>query len=190
VVYARTHCAPVLQDVDTDKIVKFYTELRRESTKSGGIVVAVRHLESLIRIAEASARMQLRSYVRNDDIDLAISTMLSSFIASQKHTVAQSIQRKFARYLNLRADVDELLFFILNRLFATAAEEERELRRARGVTDDLAAPLEIKISCADFEDRAREHNVYDVAPFYRSTLFATHGFERNEAANLITRSDR
>lgn len=56
IVYARTHCSPVLQDVDTDKIVKFYTELRRESHKSGGLVVAVRHLESLIRIAEVRVR--------------------------------------------------------------------------------------------------------------------------------------
>jgi DNA replication licensing factor MCM2 len=53
--------------------------------------------------------------VRDDDIDLAISVMLRSFISSQKHTVSASMERKFARYLNLRRDVDELLVFILNR---------------------------------------------------------------------------
>lgn len=140
IVYARTNCRPVLQDVDVDKVAKFYIDLRRESSRSGGIVVAVRHLESIIRLAEvrrrarwtrggreervftcatprlqAAARMQLRSFVRDDDIDLAISVMLRSFISSQKSTVAQAMERKFSRYLNLRRDVDELLLFVLNR---------------------------------------------------------------------------
>lgn len=57
------------------------------------------------------------------------------------------------------------------------------------MTDDLVPPPDISISCADFEDRAREHNVYDVAPFYKSTLFSTHGFERDEAQNVISRRD-
>lgn len=37
-----------------------YAELRRESIHAGGIPIAVRHIESIIRMAEAHARMHLR----------------------------------------------------------------------------------------------------------------------------------
>ena len=38
-----------------------YAELRRESIHAGGIPVAVRHIESIIHMSEAHARMHLRS---------------------------------------------------------------------------------------------------------------------------------
>ena len=37
-----------------------YAEIRRESVGAGGIPVAIRHIESIIRMAEAHARMHLR----------------------------------------------------------------------------------------------------------------------------------
>ena len=37
-----------------------------------GMPIAVRHLESMIRISEAHARMHLREYVSADDVDMAI----------------------------------------------------------------------------------------------------------------------
>ena len=49
-----------------------YAELRRESAISHGMPIAVRHLESMIRMAEAHAAMHLREYVNDDDIDMAI----------------------------------------------------------------------------------------------------------------------
>ncbi|KAJ1621501.1 MCM-domain-containing protein [Pavlovales sp. CCMP2436] len=178
IVYARHHCKPVLQDVDTDKLVKFYTDLRRESAKSGGIVVAVRHLESLIRLAEATARTQLRSHVRDDDIDLAISVMLRSFINSQKHTIAQAMERKFARYLNLRRDVDELLVFILNRLFNEHLEGQRNTRLQQGIPEEDIESIDIEVPVTQFEDKAREHNCYELGDFYTSHAFAAHGYQR------------
>jgi DNA replication licensing factor MCM2 len=46
----------------------------------GGIPIAVRHIESVLRMAEATAKMHLRDYVRTDDIDQAIEMMLDSFL--------------------------------------------------------------------------------------------------------------
>ena len=37
-----------------------YAELRRASIHAGGIPVAIRHIESIIRMTEAHARMHLR----------------------------------------------------------------------------------------------------------------------------------
>lgn len=39
---------------------------------TGGVPIAVRHIESIMRMAEASARMNLRDHVREDDVDMAI----------------------------------------------------------------------------------------------------------------------
>lgn len=50
--FARQHCHPKITSIDRDKIIKFYTELRAESQISGGMIIAVRHIESIIRSAE------------------------------------------------------------------------------------------------------------------------------------------
>ena len=54
--------------------------MRKESEVSGGINIAVRHIESIIRMAEAHAKMHLRENVRDEDVDVSISVMLDSFI--------------------------------------------------------------------------------------------------------------
>lgn len=46
----------------------------------GGIPIAVRHIESVLRMAESFAKMHLRDYVRSDDIDAAIEMLLDSFL--------------------------------------------------------------------------------------------------------------
>lgn len=60
--------------------VQVYTELRREAGMTHAMPVAVRHLESMIRMSEAHARMHLRDKVEPQDIDIAIRLMLESFI--------------------------------------------------------------------------------------------------------------
>jgi len=54
--------------------------LRKESEICGGINIAIRHLESIIRMAEAHARMHLRNIVTDYDISVAIRVMLESFL--------------------------------------------------------------------------------------------------------------
>ncbi len=49
-----------------------YTELRKAASQSHGMPIAVRHLESLIRMSEAHAKMHLREYVSDEDINAAI----------------------------------------------------------------------------------------------------------------------
>lgn len=38
----------------------------------GGVQVSVRHIEAIIRMSEAHARMHLREYALNEDLDVAI----------------------------------------------------------------------------------------------------------------------
>jgi DNA replication licensing factor MCM2 len=78
--YARKYVHPKLNEIDKDKVTQFYADIRRESTIVGGIPIAVRHIESVLRMSEAHAKMHLRDYVRSDDIDQAIEMLLDSFL--------------------------------------------------------------------------------------------------------------
>lgn len=67
-------------------------------------------------MAEAHAKMHLREIVRDDDVDIAISVMLESFIQSQKFSISRMIKKKFASYITYREDSNSLLYHILGKL--------------------------------------------------------------------------
>lgn len=77
--------------------MQVYAELRREAGMTHAMPVAVRHLESMIRMSEAHARMHLRDKVDPSDIDVAIRLMLESFVQVRiaahtcMHTLIQQI---------------------------------------------------------------------------------------------------
>ncbi|EOD41127.1 hypothetical protein EMIHUDRAFT_62542, partial [Emiliania huxleyi CCMP1516] len=106
IMYARQKVRPVLQDIDQGKITQVYTELRREAA-GGGLTIAVRHIESIIRMAEASARMHLRNAVNNDDVNLAISVLLRSVIDSQKYALKNAMEAKFKKYMVASTDTNQ-----------------------------------------------------------------------------------
>jgi DNA replication licensing factor MCM2 len=115
-VYARNHCRPTLQGIDVEKLEKLYAELRQESMTGASIPITVRYLESIIRMAEAFARMHLRDVVRQDDIDHAISVTISSFISAQKQTVQQSLRKVFEKYIVRQKDHFELLNHVISEI--------------------------------------------------------------------------
>lgn len=82
IMYAKRYVHPKLHDIDKEKVAQFYADIRKESNTVGGIPIAVRHIESVLRMAEAHAKMNLREHVRTDDIDMAIEMLLESFLQS------------------------------------------------------------------------------------------------------------
>merc|ERR1712240_276658 len=116
IMYARQKYHPKLHQMDQEKVAKMYSELRRESMATGSIPITVRHIESMIRMAEAHARMHLREYVHEDDVNMAIRVMLESFIDTQKFSVMRNMKKTFARYLSFKKDNNELLLFVLKQL--------------------------------------------------------------------------
>ena len=81
-------------------MARLYAELRRESTVSDGIPIAVRHVESIMRMAESHARMGLKDQVDETDLNMAIRVMLESFIQAQRFSVMRSLRRQFSKYLD------------------------------------------------------------------------------------------
>lgn len=127
ILYARS-LKPVLHQVDTDKVSSLYGDLRRESLNSGGVPIAVRHMESIIRMAEAYARIHLRENVNHDDIDMAIRVALESFIQAQKHSVMRSLRRSFQKYIIYKKDTNDLLLYLLQEL----VKDSRHYSRVHG----------------------------------------------------------
>ncbi len=54
----------------------------------------------MIRMAEAHAKLHLREYVIDDDVNMAIRVMLESFIDTQKYSVMRTM-RKVSRFFFL-----------------------------------------------------------------------------------------
>lgn len=173
IMFSRERVHPRIAQIDQDRIASLYSELRAQSQITGAIPITVRHLESIIRMAEASARMHLRDWVREQDVNLAIRVMVESFIQAQKFGVARPLRRKFARYITYARDSEELLYQVLSDI---VHEELRSYYYSRGNDQDQELPATIEVSAEDFEERAKDLQVYDLSEFYECTLFRTNGF--------------
>lgn len=98
--YARERVSPRIEVFDSERISSLYSTLRKESASARGIPITVRHVESMVRIAEASAKMHLREVVTQKDIDTAVEVVLDSFCSTQKTVVRNQLQWKFRKYLS------------------------------------------------------------------------------------------
>merc|ERR1711881_423051 len=177
ILYARERVHPKLHDMDQDKVAKMYSELRRESMATGSVPITVRHIESMIRIAESHAKMHLREFVRDDDVNMAIRVMLESFIDTQKFSVMKTMKRKFQRYLAFKRDNNELLLFVLKQM---AQETATYMRNRYGTEQEV-----IEVTENDLLDRARAINIQNLQPFFNSQLFQSNNFRHDAQRKLI-----
>jgi DNA replication licensing factor MCM2 len=172
IMYARTTCKPILHNVDLEKIASLYADLRKQSASSGGVPIAVRHIESVMRMAEASAKMHLRDHVRADDVDRAIRVMLGSFLQAQKVAVQRQLERGFRKYVNFGADTGMLLMHRLKQL----VRDKEHMSRAK----NQPVTRETVLTRTEFEKNARELGVYNCEPFYSSSMFKNLNFAVSE----------
>uniref|UniRef100_A0AAA9RUK3 DNA replication licensing factor MCM2 n=1 Tax=Bos taurus TaxID=9913 RepID=A0AAA9RUK3_BOVIN len=177
IIYAKEKVHPKLNQMDQDKVAKMYSDLRKESMATGSIPITVRHIESMIRMAEAHARMHLRDYVMEDDVNMAIRVMLESFVDTQKFSVMRGMRKTFARYLSFRRDNNELLLFILKQL---VAEQVTYQRNRFGAQQDT-----IEVPEKDLVDKARQINIHNLSAFYDSELFRMHKFTHDLKRKVI-----
>lgn len=186
--YARTHVHPVLRGnaFDQEKVASLYVALRRESAASGGVPIAVRHIESIMRMAEAHAKMHLREYVRDDDMDAAIRMMLGSFIDAQKFSVRRALKRSFAKFITSGEDRAHLLLFILQDLFRKEQLYQVIRQRQRNLPESEIERLDVPLD--ELESRARERRIYDVSEFCQSTTFREAGYVLDSQRGIISRA--
>lgn len=154
--------------MDQDKIAQMYSQLRQESLATGSLPITVRHIESVIRMSEAHARMHLRDTVQDVDVNMAIRMMLESFISAQKFSVMKKMQVTFQKYLSFQKDSSELLFFILRQL---TLDQLAFIRIKNG-----PKATHVEIMEKDLIERAKQINIHGLGKFYDSEIFKNNGF--------------
>jgi len=185
--YARANVRPVLRNTfDQEKVASLYVALRRESQASGGVPIAVRHVESIMRMAEAHAKMHLREYVREDDVDASIKMMLGSFIDAQKFSVRRALRRSFAKYITSSDDRAHLLLHILQDMFRKEQLYQVIRLRQKNQSEEQLERLELNLD--EFASRARERRIYDVSEFCKSEVFIENGYAFDQRRSIISRS--
>ncbi|KAG5683240.1 hypothetical protein PVAND_012533 [Polypedilum vanderplanki] len=177
IVYAKENVRPKLSNMDQDKIAKMYSQLRQESLATGSLPITVRHIESVIRMAEAHARMHLRDTVQDVDVNMAIRMMLESFIAAQKFSVMKKMQVTFQRYLTFQKDYSELLFFILRQL---TLDQLAYIRYKQG-----PSATHVEILEKDLLERAKQIDIHNLSKFYESEIFKNNGFSYDSKRKTI-----
>eukprot|EP01018_Ginkgo_biloba_P017870 Gb_10893 [translate_table: standard] len=179
VTYAKLNVFPKLHDADLEKLTHVYADLRRESTHGQGVPIAVRHIESMIRMSEAHARMHLRNYVAEEDVDMAIRVLLDSFISTQKYGVQKALQKSFKKYITYKKDYNELLLHLLRGLVKDI------LRFEELMTGTRPHLTQVEVKVEDLRNKAQEYEIYDLKPFFNSSQFARANFTVDEVEGLI-----
>ncbi|KAI3969797.1 hypothetical protein MKW92_015873 [Papaver armeniacum] len=179
ITYAKLNVFPRLHDADLNKVTEVYAELRRESSHGQGVPIAVRHIESMIRMSEAHARMHLRQHVKQDDVDMAIRVLLDSFISTQKFGVQRALQQSFKKYMTFKKDHNGILIHMLRELVKDALHFE-EL-----VNGSTAGLTQIEVKVEELQSKARDYEIYDLKPFFSSPQFSTANFHLDEERNVI-----
>ena len=174
IVYAKNKIQPRLRNINREKIAQLYSELRHEATGSG-MPMTVRHVESTIRLAEAHAKMHLREFVTTEDVNMAITVMLDSFISAQKFSVSRQMKKKFFKFTSGQKEPNELLLYVLHGLLRETVHFQK-LQLEQNI--DSEPMTEARISVDDFETRARELQITEIGqPFYTSNEFRSNGFK-------------
>jgi len=154
-----------------------YAQLRQESFATGSLPITVRHIESVIRMSEAHARMHLRENVMEADVSMAIRMMLESFIEAQKFSVMKKMRSTFQKYLSFQKDHSELLFFILRQL---TLDQLAYIR-----CKDGPGATHVEIMERDLIERAKQLDIVNLKPFYDSDLFRSNGFSYDPKRRII-----
>ncbi|XP_013667441.2 DNA replication licensing factor MCM2-like isoform X2 [Brassica napus] len=178
--YSKLYVFPKLSEIDAKKLETVYANLRRESMNGQGVSIATRHLESMIRMSEANARMHLRQYVTEDDVNMAIRVLLDSFISTQKFGVQRTLRESFKRYITYKKDYNSLLLVLLKELVKNALKFEEIIT---GSNSGLSSSIEVKIE--ELQTKANEYDLADLRPFFSSTDFANAHFELDHGLGVI-----
>lgn len=78
IAYARENHQPKLSDEAGKLLRKFYINTRKKAEGGGPVPITLRQFEGLIRLAEASAKVQLRDKINKEDAKRAIRLMRAS----------------------------------------------------------------------------------------------------------------
>ena len=166
ILYSKKNFKPRMTMICGKILENFYIKLREQSKKSSGLNIVVRHLESLIRLSTASAKLHLRNEVTEKDCHISIGILLNSFIKSQKPSIAQNLKKKFTSFLKRVESNNSKLAYILNTLM-----NQQILYKRIKMKRSLEEKSEVKIPMSEFVSMAKENVICKFDGFLRSDYF-------------------
>jgi replicative DNA helicase Mcm len=118
IAYARRNCFPTMTDAAIETIKDFYVDLRSKGAdEDAPVPMSARKLESLVRLAEASARVRLSDEVVEEDAERAIMITQSclqdlgvdpeSGSSNRDSTVAELSREEIESIKHLIAEMEE-----------------------------------------------------------------------------------
>ncbi|KAL0221584.1 hypothetical protein RCL1_001438 [Eukaryota sp. TZLM3-RCL] len=173
--YAKANCNPRLGNkISSQKIEVLYSLLRKESAQNGGQTITVRQLESILRLAEASAKIHLRPEISINDINRAIHIVISSFIDCQKVSVTKHLQKVFQKYLIESSDREfintgsldsSIIFEQFDKCLGKAFKQKYLQLDASSLVSSREGKVVINLSVSEFENVLK----YDVSDAFLTT---------------------
>ncbi|KAL3093092.1 hypothetical protein niasHT_022542 [Heterodera trifolii] len=185
IIYARDHIHPKLE-IDNERISKVYSDLRKESDETGSVAITIRNVESIIRMAEAHAKMHLRNFVNDDDVSVAMKVLLQCFISTQKASVMRQMKKKFWKQLSYKRDNNDLLLFLLKQLVNEHIVYER-VRHGGGISESADIDT-IAIPEREFLEKAQQLKIDSANKFYKSCQFTANNFQFDAQRKMIVKS--
>jgi len=191
IMYAKENIHPKLHDMNQDKVAKMYAQLRRESMATGSVPITVRHVESVIRLSEAHAKMHLRNHVTDEDVSMAIRVTLESFIQTQKFSVTRQMRRNFNRYLSYKKNNDQLLLYLLKQCISEQLHMMQHRRHRMRIDDEddevqFRRNTDVTIHEKDLLEKARHLHIDNLQTFLKSDVFKSNRFTYDQQTKTIT----
>jgi replicative DNA helicase Mcm len=140
IAYAKENCNPEIPKETGEILKKFYVETRRRAQKQGSAIpITLRQFEALLRLSEASARIQLSPIVRKQDAQRAIRLMMASL-----------------EQLGLVPETGEI--DIDRTEGATTSKERSNIRIVLDIIEELSKKKK-EILASEIEERAKKEGV-------------------------------
>mmetsp|Transcript_44732 Transcript_44732/g.103455 ORF Transcript_44732/g.103455 Transcript_44732/m.103455 type:complete len:867 (-) Transcript_44732:58-2658(-) len=170
IIFCRQRIHPKLTDIDKEKLASFYRDIREASFHSGGAPMTARHIESIIRLAEANARLELRQHVLPKDLDNAMYMIFESFRQSQKHSVAEDLRKRFRKYIKEASPLSDQMLHVVERMFKDKMQERLQADSEAPELSDIA----IDMSAVLREVERQDFDLDDVHTFFTTDRFRAH----------------
>ncbi|EFJ34946.1 hypothetical protein SELMODRAFT_405992 [Selaginella moellendorffii] len=132
IAYAKHYVFPRMSNAAADVLQKFYLQLRSHSHSADGSPITARQLESLVRLAEARAKVELREEITEQDAKDVVEVMKESLYDKfmDEHgcvdfgrSGGMSQQKEAKRFLNAlqrKSDLQEKAVFNVSELYVIA----------------------------------------------------------------------
>ncbi|KAH8937600.1 hypothetical protein BDL97_16G036800 [Sphagnum fallax] len=133
VAYAKLYVSPQMTKEAADVLQQFYLQLRKQSSADGSPITA-RQLESLVRLVEARARLELREEIIKQDaldvVEIMKESLFDKLTDENGHVdfgrsggmSQQKEAKRFLSFLQRKSAAEEKSLFTIAELFSIADE--------------------------------------------------------------------